>query len=243
MAALFYGDHGHRDPALTLVRDLGQSPGATRLVVAALLFLPLSCLSPPMNVFASESVCEVDQDSSLVQIRVYKEGRLSVFGDNHIISTSDLSGDLKLDRQSIEQSKISIEIPTRSLVVNDPRLRAAAEPEFNSRVSAFNQRITRKSMLGSRVLDAEKYPKIAITVEKIPQNLDGIGELEVELRGTKQKEQARMAVNLTGNRFTATGRVLLSQKRYGIRPFSILFGGIRVRNVLRLDFEITANCQ
>jgi len=128
-------------------------------------------------------------------------------------------------------------------VVNDPRLRAAAEPEFNSRVSAFNQRITRKSMLGSRVLDAEKYPKIAITVEKIPQNLDGIGELEVELRGTKQKEQARMAVNLTGNRFTATGRVLLSQKRYGIRPFSILFGGIRVRNVLRLDFEITANCQ
>ena len=34
----------------------------------------------------------------------------------------------------------------------------------------------------------------------------------------------------------------LSQKRYKIKPYKILFGGIRVRNELGLKFDIVAQC-
>jgi hypothetical protein len=39
------------------------------------------------------------------------------------------------------------------------------------------------------------------------------------------------------------GELTLSQKRYGIKLFSILFGAIRVQDQLRLNFNIAADCQ
>ncbi len=187
-------------------------------------------------------LCEIDQKNSVVVIRVYSEGRLSAFGDNHLISTSQLEGELTLNHDRPEQSRILLSVPTQSLIVNDPTLRAKAEEGFNSKVGALNRRITRKSMLGKKVLYAEKYPYINLESVQLPAQLIGEAIMKVTLRDTAQKETVEITTQLDNNLLQITGQFYLNQSDYGIAPFSIMFGGIRVKDALRLDFDVRAKC-
>ncbi len=188
------------------------------------------------------SACKINQGESRVVIRVYKEGKLAAFGDNHLISTSTLEGKLVFNHQNPESSSIFLAVPTQSLIVNDPKLRAIAEPEFNSTVSAFNRKITRKSMLGKRVLYAEKYPYIRIRSLTLPHQLSGTAQMAITLRDATLHETVSLKTEIQGDRLAIQGQFKIKQSDYGIKPFSIMFGGIRVKDTLRLDFDLFAHC-
>jgi len=186
--------------------------------------------------------CEIDQKESVVVIRVYKEGKLSALGDNHLISTSQLEGALTFNSDRPELSNILLSVPTQSLIVNDPALRAKAEEGFNSKVGSFNRKITRKSMLGKKVLYAKKYPYINLESLQLPAQLNGEATMRVTLRGTSQDEEVEITTQFGNNVLQITGQFYLTQSDYGIAPFSIMFGGIRVKDALRLDFDVRAKC-
>ncbi len=209
-----------------------------------LICIALIALIFPLNVEANNRLpeCEIDQNESKVVIRVYKEGKLSAFGDNHLISTSALEGKLELNHDMPEKSSIFLAVPTQSLIVNDPGLRAAAEPEFNTRVSALNRKITRKSMLGKRVLHARKYPHIRIQSQSLPHQLSGTARMAITLRDATLVEEVALETVILEDQITIRGQFELKQSEYGIAPFSIMFGGIRVKDILRLNFDLLARC-
>ena len=173
---------------------------------------------------------------------MYKEGKLSAFGDNHLISTSQLEGVLTFNPDRPELSNIVLSVPTQSLIVNDPTLRAKAEEGFNSKVSYFNRKVTRKSMLGKNVLHAEKHPYIQLESLKLPTKLTGKAILEVTLRDTAREEAVDIKTQFGSDVFHISGQFYLKQSDYGIAPFSIMFGSIRVKDELRLDFDVHAMC-
>ena len=186
--------------------------------------------------------CNLDGSQSLIQIRVYKEGPLAALGDNHIISTRKITDNIQISHQDIQQSNIELALQVKDLVVNDPELRAKAEDGFNSKVSGVNRRFTRKQMLGPKVLDADQYPTISIVILNIPSNSGEQGEIQLDLHGQKNTEIAEIHYALEDDVLTTSGQLLVSQKRYGIKPFSILFGGIRVKDQLKIDYQVTAKC-
>ncbi|MEM7196017.1 MAG: YceI family protein [Pseudomonadota bacterium] len=198
--------------------------------------------STQVSAAATDQVCTIDRDDSLLQIRVYKDGPLSALGDNHLITTREIDGRFTLPDRSGNDGIIELSIPTRSLVVNDPTLRASAEEGFNSSVSEFNRRITRKSMLGPKVLDAENFPLITLAFLRFPSGNNRLAEVEVGLHGQSNVEAIPVTMIRTQDRLTATGQFFLSQNRYGIKPFSIMFGGIRVKDKLRVDFRVSTIC-
>ena len=206
-------------------------------------------LTPILTLIASAASaqivdCRVDQNRSLVQIFVYKEGPLSALGDNHIISTSLLNGQIRFNPSEPQNADIGLSIPVNSFIVNDPDLRARAGEAFRSRVGDFNRRFTRRGMLGPKVLDAESHPRIHIDFARIagtPPTVEA--DLRVTLRGQTRLEKTHIHLRYLDSRLTTAGELMISQKRYGIKPFSILFGGIRVRDRLQLKFDVSADCR
>ena len=48
------------------------------------------------------------------------------------------------------------------------------------------------------------------------------------------------SVNITGDRIVVTGNFVLTHKQIGLKPFTAVLGGLRVRNELGIKFLITA---
>ncbi|NKB77727.1 MAG: hypothetical protein GKR96_11990 [Gammaproteobacteria bacterium] len=187
--------------------------------------------------------CQIQKPASLVQIFVYSEGPLAALGDNHIISTHELEGNVEFNGKSISQSSLSFVVPVHSFEVDNPMLRAQAGKDFESRISSLNRKITRKSMLSSKILDAAQFPIIKIDSQSIRKQENVIVvELDVTLHGQSRLETTTVTLNHTDHWLTLAGQLSINQSDYGITPYRIAFGGIRVREQLDLKFEITARC-
>jgi len=93
-------------------------------------------------------------------------------------------------------------------------------------------------MLGPEVLDTQRYPDIAFVSTAIePVNADRwqvTGDLTIH----GETRQTRLVV--TRQDGTYRGTVVLKQSNFGIRPISIVGGTVKVKDELKVEFEIVA---
>jgi polyisoprenoid-binding protein YceI len=94
------------------------------------------------------------------------------------------------------------------------------------------------TMLGPKVLDAQKYPEIRFKSSHIaqtaPQHYRVTGTLE--LHGT-QKE---LLFEVTGTPEHYHGATKLKQSDFGIQPISLFGGSVKVKDELELEMDIYA---
>jgi polyisoprenoid-binding protein YceI len=93
-------------------------------------------------------------------------------------------------------------------------------------------------MLSSEVLDARKYPDIAFTSTAIesagPDRWTVTGRLSIhgETRSTT------FSVVRLGGRYRGTA--VVKQRDFGIQPISIVGGTVKVKDELKVEFDIVA---
>ncbi len=211
-----------------------------RLILFSLL---ASGISWGENHAATEpTVYRVDADSADIRVLIYRAGALSGLGHNHVISVGELDGTVVLDPDP-EQSRFEFTIPVQGLVVDDPALRKAEGEGFSSEPSEKDIAGTRRNMLGKRVLDAEQYP--TITVTGTPPRADGEGDdrtqaldLSIELLGRVIELQAPVALQQNGDSIEASGEFTLSHGELGMKPFTALFGSLRVADEMDVKYRV-----
>jgi polyisoprenoid-binding protein YceI len=186
-------------------------------------------------------IYRVDPQASDIRLLVYRDGVLSTFGHNHVVSLNDFAGIIHL-RPKLAQSRVELDIPVDRLIVDDSSVRRQEGPDFANEPSQDDIAATRANMLGNALLSASRFPAIKVTGTSGPVDAKNSAmlDLTVQLAGQEIKLALPATLKLDGDQLEATGAVELSHKQLGLKPFSALLGSLRVAEHMKFKYRIRA---
>jgi hypothetical protein len=162
----------------------------------------------------------IDPTRSTVTVRVFKSGLFRAFADDHVIEASVAEG--SLDDSAMPTVQIAIDV--RAMRVLDPSLSPKDRQEVQTR------------MLGAEVLDGERFPHIrfrSVTVQRAdPGRWSVRGELDVH------GQTHPVTVNVVREQGHYRGSTALKQSVFGITPISVAGGTVKVKDEIKVDFDI-----
>ena len=193
---------------------------------------------------AGAAVYRIDPRTSEVRLLVYRDGVLSTFGHNHVVSLKDFTGTIHL-RPKLSQSRVELEIPVDRLIVDDPAQRRLEGEDFANEPSNDDIAGTRTNMLSDALLNARQFPTIKVTGTSGPVDAKNSAtlELSVQLVGREIKLTIPSTLKLEGDQLEASGAVELSHRQLGLKPFSALLGSLRVAEQMKFKYRIRASKQ
>jgi polyisoprenoid-binding protein YceI len=177
----------------------------------------MACMAPASARAQSRAV---DATRSSVTIHVGKTGVFSAFGDTHEVAAPLKSGTVELSpRQSVQ-----LKFDARMLRVLDPKLSAEKRAEVQA------------TMLGPEVLDSSRFPEISFASTAV----DAVGPDHWTVRGDlKLHGQTNpLVVDVTLKNGHYAGAAVFKQRAFGIEPVSAGGGTVKVKDELRIEFDI-----
>lgn len=191
---------------------------------------------------AGVATYRIDPQASDVRLLVYRDGVLSTFGHNHVVSLKDFTGTIHL-QPKLAQSRVELDIPVDRLVVDDAAARRQEGADFASEPSKDDAAGTRTNMLSAALLNAKQFPAIKVigTSGPVDANNSATLDLTVQLVGQEIKLTIPATLKLEGDQLEASGAVDLSHKQLGLKPFSALLGSLRVAEHMKFKYRIRAS--
>lgn len=185
-----------------------------KFVPGALLASALFCAP------ANGETWAIDAQQSSFTVHVFKSGVFSAFGDNHEVRATVASGSVS----DGEKPAVEIEVDARQMTVLDPKLAKEKRAEVQKR------------MLGPDVLDVAKFPEIRFKSTAVRSMGEGRWRVEgfLELHGRK----VWVSFDVTGSKERFRGSATIKQRAFDIEPISVAGGTVKVRDDLKIDFEI-----
>jgi polyisoprenoid-binding protein YceI len=177
----------------------------------------------------------IDGRNSTFTVRAFATGLLSPLGHNPTIAIPDLEGEIVFNREAMEQSSLRIVIHAASLTVTDD-IREKDREEINR---AMQQ----------DVLESDSYPDIVYECSRLTASKVGEGQYwgalngELTLHGVKRSQPVPVRISVNGDLLRATGDFSVRQSDYEIRPVSAAGGTIKLKDELKLSFDISAHKQ
>jgi hypothetical protein len=162
----------------------------------------------------------INTAQSKLTVYVYKSGLFSGFADDHIIDAAIAKGTLS----DTAPLSVSIEVRAGDLRVRDPKLSESKRADVQTR------------MVGPDVLDTQKFSSIAF--ESTMVEAAGADRWNVTGRLTihGQSKPITFAVARAGGRYR--GSVTIKQRDFGITPISIAGGTVKVKDDIKVEFEV-----
>lgn len=181
----------------------------------------------------------MDAKASEIRLLVYRDGPLARFGHNHAV-VGRVQGEIRAG-ETARGSGFRLEIPVESLDVDPAAARAEEGEEFAAQVSDPARRGTRDNMLGADMLDAANHPLIRIesVVLAGPAWAPAV-TARVTLRGAMRDLRFAAAVFRDDGMVVVIANFTINQSEFGIKPFTTLNGGLRVRDALEVRVRVIA---
>lgn len=161
---------------------------------------------------------QIDAAKSRMQVRVYKTGLLSALGHDHTIEAPVAGGSF-----------------SEADGAGDLRVSSATLKVVDEHISETDRAEIQKTMLGSSVLDIQKYPEIEFRSTRVEKTAKGwliSGSLTLHGQTKPVKVQA------TEESRHYRGSVAIKQTDFGITPVSAAGGSIKVKDEVRIEFDI-----
>jgi polyisoprenoid-binding protein YceI len=177
----------------------------------------------PAALWAADAVAprEIDTQKSVMMVRVFKSGLFSAFGHEHEISAPIQQGTLNETDRSVE------------LVVDARNMRV-----MDKDVSEKDRAEIQETMLSSKVLNAGQFPEIRFHSTAVERAGEGRWTVRGDL--TLHGKTRPVQVEVQGQSGHYKGTAELKQRDFGIEPISVGGGAVKVKNGLRVEFEIVA---
>ena len=161
----------------------------------------------------------IDKQKSVMTIHVFKAGVLSAFGHDHEIAAPIASGAVDTAAHHVE-----LRVEAGALQVRDPKGSEKDRAEIQ------------KTMLGPEVLDVTRHPEI--TFRSTAAESSGAGAWKVHGSLTLHGQSKPVTVEVTEKAGHYVGQALLKQTDFGINPVRVGGGTVRVKDELRIEFDI-----
>ena len=186
------------------------------------------------------TVYEVNPHSSQLSILVFRGGKFSRLGHNHVMTSQDLAGRVWVHPQ-FPRSGFELSFPVAKLVVDDPEARRAAGSDFPPDIPQSDKDGTRKNMLKPEVLDGERYPDVKLRAAKVGGTLEAPQvTAHITIKDAGRDVEVPVQVAIEGAKLRASGEFDVLQSEFGIKPFSVALGALEVQDRLHIKFTIVA---
>lgn len=182
-------------------------------------------------------VYQLDGRASEIRIKVFRGGVMAALGHDHIVASRHVKGFIQLNPVEVS-CRADFYLPLDQLVVDDPDLRAGAN--LQTTPSAEDIKATRRNMLIN--LEAAEYPFIQLSSDSCGTLLKGEAvEVTITLHGVSRKQTINLNLDRDGSeKLVVKGDFSLLQSDFGIQPFSLLNGLLRVKDRLEISVELKA---
>ena len=180
---------------------------------------------------AAQQTLAIDPATSKFTIHVDKTGFFSVAGDKHEIEAPIASGTID------EKAKtVTLKVEAAKLKALDPQLSADKRAEVQKKMEA-------------EVLEVTKYPEISFLSTEVTSDKIGHWNVKGELRLHGQAHPVTVSVTEPSTELALgkppavrhfNGTATLKQTDFGIKPITIAGGAVKVKDELKLEFQITA---
>lgn len=179
----------------------------------------LAALLLPTALGAADPSKSIATDQSVLTVHVFKAGLFSAFGHEHDISAP------------IQQGSFTEQNPSVELRVDARKLRV-----MDKDVSDKDRAEIQETMLGPKVLDSERFPEIRFRSTAVTPAAAGKWSVQGDLTLHGETHPVKFEVALQGGHYRGTSE--LKQKDFGITPVTVGGGAVKVKNELRVEFDI-----
>lgn len=174
----------------------------------------------------------IDASQSQFLVRAFAEGLLSMFGHDPVIAVCGFGGDVQFTSGTLEAASLLMLVQSDSLaVIGDVKEKDRREME----------RAIREDILETSRFAEIVFMSSGVTAKPVDENQFQVeinGDLS--LHGVTNKQTIDAQVNLTGETLRAQGEFSLRQSDYHIESVSVAGGTLKVKDELKLSFDITA---
>jgi len=169
-----------------------------------------------------EQARAIDTHNSKVIVHVSKSGLFSGFGDNHEVEAPITEGFIDEGTR-----RVKFEVESRRMKVLDPQLSADKRQQVQER------------MLGPDVLDVARFPQIRFESTSVEQAEPGrlLVRGQLFLHGVTRS----VIVHVQTESAHYIGTASFKQREFGITPISIAGGTVKVKDELKIEFDIHAS--
>jgi polyisoprenoid-binding protein YceI len=183
------------------------------------IVLAVCAISVSWNVAATAQPRSIDTGKSTVTVRVYKAGVFSALGHDHEIAAPITRGVVNTAARRVE-----LEVKANALQVRDPGTSEKDRAEIQS------------TMLGPQVLDTEQYQEITFRSTEVQPTGPDSWNVQGNLALHGENQAVGVLVHEVNGHYVGTSR--FKQTDFGIKPVKIAGGTIRVKDEIRIDFDI-----
>jgi len=174
----------------------------------------------------------IDSGHSRFMVRAFAGGLLSFAAHNHNIAIRDFSGDAEVTYGTVAPASLNMRVRAASLAVTD-------------KVSDSDREKIETTMR-NEVLETAKYPEIVFQSTGVVATRLDEGKYQVKIPGNLTLHGATHSVTINArldfgtNELHAIGEFPVRQSEFGIKPVSVAGGTIKVKDEVRLSFDIIA---
>ena len=190
-----------------------------RLERLAVVILAISSCLGPTSLYAQGKA--IDVNKSTLTVRVFKSGAFSAFAHNHEIQAPIAEG--KIDSSG---NSVRLRVESRQMRVLDPEISADKRGEIQH------------TMQSAAVLDVEKFPEISYQSTSVTSRGEGHWEVRGDLTLHGKKDPVVVDVTFKDGHYR--GSASLKQTAFGITPISIAGGTVKVKDEIKIEFDIIA---
>lgn len=182
------------------------------------------------------NVYQVDSESSKILIHAQRGGVLALIDHTHLITSQNVQGYILVNKHSGE-CQADLFVPLNKLDVDDPQLRL--ENNLDTTSSMKKVANTKKKMLKN--INADNSPFAQLYSGNCIGALSG-EDTQVTLTINNVKKDRKLTIKMQQNsddQLLINGDFSILQTNFGIKPFSIFNGLIKIKDKLDFTYQIT----
>lgn len=183
-------------------------------------------------------------EESVFAIVTHRAGVASAMAHNHIVAASDYEASLTYEPEEPTRTAFTLRFSTEGLVADEPGI----VERWSARIVALGildevpktlgdsaRADIRKSMLGDKQLDAERFPTISATLRDVREEETKVGDhafgylvtIALEVHGKTVEKRCPVSVTVQEDHLEIEGTGSYRFSDFGIEPYSAMLGAVR----------------
>jgi polyisoprenoid-binding protein YceI len=177
----------------------------------------------------TKSDWSIDPVAGELHIRTGVAGRAAKMGHRLTIAMQSWEATVRWAGDKPKSAELTVAVDSLAVISGEGGIKPLAGPE---------KAVARSNALKS--LDAKKFPQIRFVADGIAKTEDGYRLTgTTEIHGTARPQVVDLTVEDRGDTWALSTQVSITQSDFGVKPYSLFMGSLRVADEVTVEFTAT----